>query len=159
MFQLMPTTFVRRIHLLREVRMNLEMTEQHCAYAHRNWNLLLSPGQENLQPRADVVDHVPLVRGDQDLLGSRKKFGKLLEHAALWHRPNNFGFDFALMEQQHCGNAHDVESTSDIAIVINIEFCDSDLAWHVGCDLLENGRNLLARSAPFGPEVNQNRCI
>jgi hypothetical protein len=159
MFQLMLTTFAHRIHLLREVRMNLEMTEQHCAYAHRNWNLQLSQGQENLQPRADVVDHVPLVRGDQDLLGSRKKFGKLLEHAALWHRPNNFGFDFALMEQQHGGNAHDVESTSDIAIVVNVKFCDSDLAWHIGCDLLENWRNLLARPAPFCPEVHQNRRI
>ena len=159
MSRLRLTTFVHHIHLLREVRMNLEMTGQHCVYEHRSWNLQLSQGQENLQPRVDVVDRVPLVRGDQDLLGSRKKFGKLLEHAALWHRPNNFGFDFALMEQQHGGNAHDVESTSDIAIVINIQFCDSDLAWHIGCDLLENGRNLLARSAPFGPEVNQNRCI
>jgi len=124
MFQLMLTTFAHRIHLLREVRMNLEMTEQHCAYAHRNWNLQLSQGQENLQPRADVVDHVPLVRGDQDLLGSRKKFGKLLEHAALRHRPNNFGFDFALMEQQHGGNAHHVETTSNIAVIINVQLCN-----------------------------------
>lgn len=159
MFQLMLTMFAHRIHLLLQDRMNLEMTEQHCACAHRSWNLQLSQGQENLQPRADVVDHVPLVRGDQDLLGSRKKFGKLLEDAALWHRSNNFRLDLTLVEQQHCGNAHDVETTGDIAVVINIEFCDSDLAWHIGCDLLENGRNLLARSAPFGPEVNQNRCI
>lgn len=159
MFQLMPTTFVRHIHQLPQDRMNLEMTEQHYVYAHRNWNLQLSQEQENLQPRADVVDRVPLVRGDQDLLGSRKKFRNLLEHAALWHRSNNFGFDFAIVEQQHGGNAHDVESTSDIAIVINVQLCDSDLAWHISCNLLENGRNLLARPAPFGPEVNQNRCI
>ena len=78
--------------------MNLETLKQHCVYAHRNWNLQLSQEQENRQPRVDVVDRVPLVRGDQDLLGSRKKFGKLLEHAALGHRPNNFGFDFALVE-------------------------------------------------------------
>jgi hypothetical protein len=139
--------------------MNPEMTKQHCAYARRKWNLQLSPGQENPLPRVAVVDHVPLVRGDQGLLGSRKKFGKLLEHAALWHRSNNFGFDLTLVEQQHGGNAHDVEATGDIAIVINIEFCDCDLAWHISSDLLENWRDLLARSAPFGPKVNQNRCI
>ena len=139
--------------------MNLEMTEQHYVFSHRSWNLQQSQEQENLQLRVDVVDRVPLVRGGLDLLGSRKKFGKLLEHAALWHRANNFGFDLALVEQQHGGNAHDIESTSDVAVVINVELCNGDLAWHLCTDLIEDGCNLLARSAPFGPKVNQNRCI
>ena len=98
MFQSALTMFVHRIHLLQACRMNLEMPTQHCACAHRNWNLQQNREQENLQPRVDVVDHAPLVRGDQGLLGSRKKFGKLLEHAALWHRSNNFRLDLTLVE-------------------------------------------------------------
>jgi hypothetical protein len=139
--------------------MNLETPTVRREYARKKLSLQQNLAQENLLQINDAADHAPPDRGDQGLLGSRKKFGKLLEHAALWHRSNNFRLDLTLVEQQHGGNAHDVETTSDIAVVIYVEFRDGDLAWHLSTDLIEDGCNLLARSAPFGPKVNQNRCI
>ena len=90
--------FAHRIRQLLEGHTNLETTKLHHEYARRSWNPQLSQEQENLQLIVDVVDHAPLVRGDLGLLGSRKKFGKLLEHAALRHRSNNFRFNLTLVE-------------------------------------------------------------
>ena len=92
--------FVHRIRQLQEVHTNLETTKQHCACVHRSWNPQLSQEQESLQLRVDVVGRAPLVRGDRDLLGSRKKFGKLLDQLALAHCPSAvFPHDFSVDKQ------------------------------------------------------------
>lgn len=116
--------FVRRHHLLRADHMNLGTTKQQRVCAHRKWNPLQNLALENLLQRVDAVSHVPRDRGAPDLLASWKKWRKLLEHATLWHRADDLVLQFAISKQQHGGNAHDVETTSDIAVVVNVEFCD-----------------------------------
>ena len=132
------------------------MTKPQRAYAHRKWNPLQTQGLENLLQRDDAVSHVPRDRGAPDLLASWKKWRKLLAHATLWHRADDLVLQFTVCKQQHGGNAHDIETTSDIAIVVNVEFCDGNLLWILCGDLFENGRNLLARSAPLSPKVNKD---
>jgi hypothetical protein len=139
--------------------MNLETPTVRREYARKKLSLQQNLAQENLLQINDAADHAPPDRGDQGLLGSRKKWVELLEHATLWHRTNDFCFDLTLREQQHGGNTHDVETTGDITMVVNIEFCDGDLASLLSCNLFEDGCNLLARSTPLSPEVHQDGSV
>jgi hypothetical protein len=136
--------------------MNLETPTVRREYARRRWSLRQNLAQENLLQINDAADHAPLVRGDLALSGSRKKWVELLEHATLGHRTNDFCFDLTLGEQKHGGNTHDIETTGDVTMIVNIEFRDNDLASLLCSNLFKDGCNLLARSTPFSPEVHQD---
>ena len=61
-----------------------------------------------------------------------------------------------VLEDDHGGNAHDAEATSNIGIVIHVEFGNGQAAGLLFSDLLKDGGDHLARTTPFGPEVNDN---
>ena len=153
------TMFVHRLHQKRLSHANLGMQEPPRECVRKKWSLQQSPEQENLLPINAAVDRGPRDRVVQELLGNWKKWVELLEHATLGHRTNDFCLDLTLVEQQHGGDAHDIEATSDVAVVINIEFGNDDLARLLGSNLLEDRRDLLAWSAPFGPKVNKDWCF
>ena len=116
--------FVRLPRRLSVGRTSLEMQEPRRVYAHRRWNLPQIRVLKNPLQKAAVVSHEPRSRGAQDLLASWKKWRKLLEHAALWHGADDLVLQFAICEQQHGGNAHHVETTSNIAVIINVQLCN-----------------------------------
>jgi hypothetical protein len=151
--------FVRLLRHLHECRMTLEKQEQRRGYERRKWNPLQNQALRTLPQRAAVVSHEPRSRGAQDLLASWKKWRKLLEHAALWHGADDLVLQFAICEQQHGGNAHHVEAPGDIAVVVNVQLRNGDLCGVLTCNLFEDGRNLLARSAPLSPEVNKDWLV
>jgi len=127
MFQLTQTTFDHRILPLFSTRKNLEKLRGQHACAHKNSSLQRNPVQENLQQKAFVEVRELQGRGGPDRLRNRKKWLELRQHAALWHCANDLCFDLAFVEQQHGGNAHDIETTSNVAVVVHIEFGNGDL--------------------------------
>lgn len=127
-------------------------------YEHRNSNLPPNQAQENLLRQDGVAVHEQPAHGGRDRSGNRKKWFNLREHAALWHCTDDFCLDVTLVEQQHGRDAHDIESTGNVAVVVNVQLCDGDSTRLLCGDFLENRRNLFAGPAPFGPEVNKNRC-
>jgi len=61
-----------------------------------------------------------------------------------------------VLEDDHRGNAHDAEATSNIGIVVHVELGDGQAAGLLGGDLFKDGSDHLARTAPFGPEINDD---
>ena len=112
--------FAHRTHRSLQDHTNLETRQRRRACARKKSNLLRNRALENPPRKVSAVSHVPQDRGDPDLLASWKIWRKLLEHATLWHRANDFVLQLTIGEQQHGGNTHDVVTTSDVAVVINV---------------------------------------
>jgi hypothetical protein len=148
--------FGRCIRLLQVSRMNLETPAGLHAFAHRSLNLQPNPAQETLQRKAFVEVRELRGRDGLDRLGNRKKWLELRQHAGLWHCANNLGLNFTLVEQQHGGNAHDIEATSDVAVIVHVQLCNNNATSFFIGDFSKDRRNLLARSAPFSPEVHKD---
>src|SRR5438128_5107461 len=64
---------------------------------------------------------------------------------------------FTAAEIKQRGNAPDVEPRGESRILIHVHFRDCGVALLFAGDLVEHGREHLARSAPVGPKVHQDR--
>src|SRR5205814_6521790 len=62
-------------------------------------------------------------------------------------------------EEGNRGDAHDVERLRDPGVGIDVDLDDIDRALVLGGDLLHLRGDHLARSAPGGPEVNNDRLV
>ena len=93
------------------------------------------------------------------LLGSWKKFCKLLQQLAFALGTNKALGGLAVFEHNQSRNTHHAETHRDVTVLINIEFRNRKFASLFGCNLGENWCNCLARPTPLRPKVNQNWCV
>src|SRR4051812_32955307 len=86
----------------------------------------------------------------------------LQEVAELFHElALALGADHALLgltvlEDDEGGDAHDIEAERQVRVLVDVDLDDADLAVLLVGDLLEDRGDHLARTAPFGPEVDQD---
>lgn len=59
---------------------------------------------------------------------------------------------FAVLEDKQSGDGHDLEHGPQVAFIINVDFRDHDLPVEFLRHLVNDRRQLLARSAPFRPK-------
>ena len=64
----------------------------------------------------------------------------------------------AVAEQEQGWNSANVEFGWGFRILVDVELDDAKLVFVLGGDRVEDRRNHLARTAPFGPEIDENRC-
>src|SRR5256885_2232720 len=79
----------------------------------------------------------------------------LLEHR-LWHRPDGGSRRLAVLEQDQRRDRHHAVALRDRRLLVDVELHDLEVA-ALGCDLVEHGRDRVARPAPLGPEVDEHR--
>src|ERR671912_767280 len=65
----------------------------------------------------------------------------------------------AVLEDDQGGDAHHVEATRHVGVVVDVELGDGDLAGVLAGDLVEDGGDHLARPAPLRPEVDDDRLV
>ena len=76
--------------------------------------------QEIGQHQADVVFQQQLRRADRALVGSRKKFCKLLQQLAFTLGANKTLDWFAIFKHNQSWNAHHAETHCDVTVIIHI---------------------------------------
>ena len=121
-------------------------------------NSCLSLNQEAPRPLSKNRKSVPLKLYDTPDASSKQlrdvafqRFGDLI----LRHRADDLLDDLPVLEYEQRGNSADVELRRRCRIVVDIELGDADLVFVLIGDLIEDGRDHLARTAPFGPEIEQ----
>jgi hypothetical protein len=67
--------------------------------------------------------------------------------------------EFAVLEQHQGRDRHDAVFRRRCRVPVHVELHDLHPAVHRAGDLVERGRDLLARAAPLGPEVDHHRLI
>src|SRR6266446_7477546 len=87
---------------------------------------------------------------------SEHRFDPLRE-LGLRERSDLGGGDLAILEQDQRRDAAYAVFHRCLRVLIDVDLGNSDLALHVARQLLQEGRNRLARTAPFRPEVDQHR--
>src|SRR5690606_17295727 len=65
--------------------------------------------------------------------------------------------NFAVLEQHQGRNGAHAILGGKLGVLINVDLGHFDLAGKLGCDFLQRRSNHLARTAPFGPEVDDDR--
>src|SRR6266404_461412 len=70
---------------------------------------------------------------------------------------DNLVGDLALAKQEQSGNGPNAIFGGESLFVVNIDFYDLDAALVFLGQLVEDRANHLTRTAPFGPEINENR--
>jgi hypothetical protein len=63
----------------------------------------------------------------------------------------------SILKQHHSGNACDSETSSGLMIVVRIDFANLDSPGILSRQLFDRWHQMTARTAPWSPEVNQNR--
>src|SRR3546814_4697238 len=76
---------------------------------------------------------------------------------ALRDRPDLGRGDLPVLEQHQRRNAAHPVFLRRAGIVVDVQLRDGDLVLHIGGDFFQRGRDHLARPAPFGPEIDENR--
>ena len=66
--------------------------------------------------------------------------------------------DLALLEEEQRGNGLDAVFRGQGLLLINVHFADPDPASVFFGQLIQNGPEHFAGTAPFRPEINQDRC-
>lgn len=61
-----------------------------------------------------------------------------------------------LLEKQQCGNGMDPILGGKILVVVNVDLADSDAAIELLCQVIQDGREHLARPAPFSPKIHED---
>lgn len=89
--------------------------------------------------------------------GERQKFG--LELVLGDVRADDLVFHFAVFEKQQERDGFDVVFHREVAGFIDIDLADLRLAFDLAGELVENGADHFAGSAPFGPEINEDRLV
>ena len=67
------------------------------------------------------------------------------------------GSEFAIFKDHERGNATDTKFGGDVTVFVDIHFRNLQLAFISRGDIVQNGCNHFARTAPFGPVVHQDR--
>lgn len=96
-------------------------------------------GLRRLRPRKKLADH-----REDVLLG-------LHAHGLVLH--------LAVFEHHESGHAHDAVLLRDVGALVDVELVDGCLAGRLGGNLVERGREHLARTAPRGEEVHENGTL
>src|SRR5262249_21163908 len=78
------------------------------------------------------------------------------DQLALGQRADLGGGDLAALEEHQGRYALDAVFLGRLRIVVDVELRDGDLLGHVRADLLQGRGDLLARAAPFGPEIDEH---
>src|SRR3954454_6464812 len=81
---------------------------------------------------------------------------QLLEQLALALGADQPTDRLAIFEDDERGNAHHFEASGGVGVVVDVELGDAHLARLLGRDLLEDRGDHLARTAPLGPEVDDD---
>jgi len=63
--------------------------------------------------------------------------------------------DLAILEEYEGRNGADVELGGDLAVLIDVDFCNAQFPGHFPGQLFEDGRDGFAGSTPRGPEIDQ----
>src|SRR6056297_867248 len=87
-----------------------------------------------------------------------KVFGQVGEQRGLRLRADDRLDDLATGVDVHRGDGRDAVGRGRLRVLIDVELRDDD-AVVLGGDLLENGGDHLARAAPFGPEIHDDRLV
>src|SRR5690606_23289727 len=66
-------------------------------------------------------------------------------------------FDIAVLEQHQRGDTTDAILGRCVGVLIDVQLADLQLALIVAGDFVQNRGKHLARAAPFGPVIDQNR--
>src|SRR5690606_16919784 len=67
--------------------------------------------------------------------------------------------DLAVLVDVHRRDLQDAGLTGNLGVLVDVELDDLQLVAVLVGDLLEDGRDLPARAAPLGPEVDQNGLV
>lgn len=65
--------------------------------------------------------------------------------------------NLTVLDDEQCRNRAHTELRGEALMFINVHFADLDLALVFTGEFVENGRDHLARTAPFGPEIHEHR--
>src|SRR5204862_387236 len=90
------------------------------------------------------------------VLRSREEFGEILKELTLALGPDESLHRLALVEHHQCRDAHHVVAHRRLRVVVDVELDNAQLALVLGGDLLERRRDHLARTAPLGPEIDED---
>jgi hypothetical protein len=66
------------------------------------------------------------------------------------------GGELAFVEDHEGGDAANAEFAGDVAVVVDVELGDLQLAFVGGGHFIQGGGDHFARAAPFGPEIDQH---
>src|SRR5450631_1131813 len=89
------------------------------------------------------------------MLRSGDVVGQLPEDRGLRAGADDRLDDLAARVDRHGRDRHNLVVASDLRVLVDVYLGNSDLAGVLTGDLLENGSDLLTRSAPLGPEVDE----
>src|SRR4051812_49921241 len=81
---------------------------------------------------------------------------ELLQQLALALGTDEPADGLAMFEDDERGDAHHFEAAGGVGVVVDVELGDAHLAGLLGRDLLEDRGDHLARTAPLGPEVDDD---
>src|SRR5437660_7320004 len=87
---------------------------------------------------------------------SRQKLGELVHEVALAARPDESLHQEPVPEDKERGDAHSVEATSGLGVLVDVELRHAELVVVLFGDRLQRGGEHLARSTPLGPEVDHD---
>src|SRR5260370_1322468 len=87
----------------------------------------------------------------------RRSVSRSLAARCYGRRPDRLRRELAVLEQHQGRDRADAELAGDGRILVDIELGDLHLALHLGGDGFERRTDHLARSAPFGPEIDHHR--
>src|SRR4051812_228246 len=88
-------------------------------------------------------------------LGGERRLELGLE-ALLRHRADDLGGDLAVLEEDHRRNRQDLEGGGGLLVVVDVELDDLQRVALLAGDLLEHRGDHAARTAPRGPEVDED---
>ena len=74
-------------------------------------------------------------------------------------RPDGFFHDFPVLEEDDGRDGHDSELSGNVVVLIDVHFHDGRFAGDLAGKLFQSGEHDLARSAPNGPEVDEDEAF
>src|SRR5712691_1970154 len=96
------------------------------------------------------------------LARSAQHFARLSDEAqlsfevALRARADRRSCGFAVLEQDHHRDRHDAVASGETLVLVDVDLHELQRSFALVGNLLEHGRDGVARAAPFGPEVDED---
>ena len=66
---------------------------------------------------------------------------------------------FTVLDEDQRGDVHDAELHGDVAVFVGVAFADHGFALKFGGNLLHDGSDAPARTAPCRPEINDDKLV
>src|SRR5919109_5697675 len=131
---------------------------QMCTICSRLTTNVTSPRASETSCTASVKRSMSLSASDlSPIMALRHHALEFIDDHLLWHRPNDALGRLAILEHQEGRDALDAIRRSRAGIIVDVQLHDFELALIVAGDLLDDGCNGTAWTAPHRPKIDQDR--